>query len=72
MFIYLFVYLQDSSSRGLDNKKKLTEQAPPQGPEKNNNTDTYNNDNALETSECCKRVNGTCSVREGSVTVGEV
>ena len=51
MFIYLFVYLQDSSSRGLDNKKKLTEQAPPQGPEKNNNTDTYNNDNALETTD---------------------
>ena len=29
----------------------VTEQAPLQGPEKENNTNTYNNDNVLETTE---------------------
>ena len=68
IFIYLFVYLQDSSSRGLDNK--ITHRASSTTrSRKNNNAYTYNNDNALETTETAitnriganidKRINNT-------------
>ena len=44
LFIYLFTNFAKMPGW-------VTEQAPLQGPEKENNTNTYNNDNVLETTE---------------------
>ena len=46
--LYLFIYLFTNFAKM---PGWVTEQAPLQGPEKENNTNTYNNDNVLETTE---------------------